>query len=102
MSAAYVYILRSLRNHRVYIGVTGCIDARLDKHNSGRVQATCKDFPFQLVRSEVFDSLTLARHREKFFKSGDGRRVVKRIVLEWSAKKRGGLPKSAVLVGAAR
>ena len=76
MSKAYLYVLQSQKTLRKYVGVTYNIDQRLERHNSGRVAITKKDLPYQVVYSEAFDDLSLARRRENFLKSGDGRRVL--------------------------
>ena len=102
MSVTHLYILKSLKNGRLYVGVTSCLEERLEKHNTGKVVPTKKDCPYKLIYSEVFDDLVSARRRENFFKTGDGRRVVKRLISEWSAKNHGGLPKSAIPVVAAQ
>ena len=80
MSKTYIYILQSLKNGRKYVGVTNCIETRLDRHNAGRVVPTKKDAPYDLIYSEVFSDLKSARRREKFLKFGDGRRVLKSLV----------------------
>ena len=73
----YVYILKSLKDQKLYIGLTNNIDRRLQQHNNGDVFATKGRRPLVLVRVEKFDSRSLAAKREKFLKSGVGRQEVK-------------------------
>ena len=80
MKPTYLYVLESSISGRHYVGVAADIESRLDRHNTGRVPVTKKDLPYKLIYSEIFGTLALARRREKFLKSGDGRRVLKRIL----------------------
>ena len=81
MSCVYLYIIESQKYNRQYIGVTYNLDARLDRHNAGRVLSTRKHTPYKLIYTEVFDNLKSARRREAFFKTSDGKRVVKNKLL---------------------
>lgn len=64
----YVYVLRSLKDSKLYIGSTNDIDRRIKEHNSGINKSTRSRKPFTLVYKEKFSSLNLARNREKLFK----------------------------------
>jgi len=70
-----VYILRSLKNNKRYIGQTSK-DAflRLKEHNSGSNKWTRENGPFGIIYSEIFDTRTEAIKREHFLKSGQGRK----------------------------
>jgi len=71
---AYVYVLRSLRNNKRYVGYTGKHPLeKLAEHNSGSTQWTRQNGPFALLHVEEFKESTLARKRERFLKSGKGR-----------------------------
>ena len=69
----YVYVLRSKKDHKRYIGLTNNLGKRLDEHNKGKVVATKNRVPFELVYFEEFENRKLAANREKFFKTGKGR-----------------------------
>ena len=88
-------------NNRKYVGVTNCIETRLDRHNSGRVAVTKKDAPYSLIYSEVFADLKSARRREKFLKTAQGRRVVNNKLINCPPKNMAGLQKAAHEVYAA-
>jgi len=70
-----VYVLRSIRNNKRYVGSTSkSAVERLKEHNQGTTQWTRQNGPFKLIHTEKFDTVTKARHREKFLKSGQGRK----------------------------
>ncbi len=70
-----VYVLKSLRNSKRYVGYTGkSADQRLKEHNGGSNKFTSQNGPFELIYTEVYPTKTEAIRREKFLKSGIGRR----------------------------
>ncbi len=76
----YVYVLKSLRNGRLYTGSTADIALRLAEHNNGRSKATKHTRPFELVYQESYNSRAEAYARETFLKSGRGRAEIKAIL----------------------
>ena len=48
----YTYILLSDQDRRFYIGSTGDLRARLQKHNSGAVRSTAYRRPLRLIYYE--------------------------------------------------
>lgn len=77
----YVYILRSLKDNKLYVGKTTDLKRRLSEHNSGRVVSTKNRKPFELIFYEAFKNKTDAGKDELFFKSGYGREVIKEKLL---------------------
>ena len=76
-----VYVLRSLRDQSLYIGVTERdVMERLREHNLGRTLGNRNRIPFELVYQETYDSLELAVRRERFLKSGKGRRILTQLI----------------------
>ncbi len=73
----YVYILKSKKDNNLYIGYTSIVEERLKYHNSGRVRSTKARRPFELMFQEAYSSETVARQRENFLKSGQGRKWIK-------------------------
>ena len=65
----YVYILRSLRDGKYYIGYTSNLERRLEEHNSGRQRSTRHRVPFELVYYEEYESKSEAMKRERQLKS---------------------------------
>ena len=59
----FVYILRSKKSERYYIGHTSNIVKRLKGHNSGKVKSTKAYAPWEVVYSEQFGSKSKAFQR---------------------------------------
>lgn len=76
----YVYVLYSLHDRGLYIGFTTNLKSRLISHARGEVTATKLRTPFKLVHYEFFINVEDAKAREKFMKSGFGRRQLKEIL----------------------
>jgi putative endonuclease len=68
----YVYILRSLKDGRLYTGVTADLAQRLIEHNIGKNKATRHRRPLVLVYSEEYSSRSEAVRREYYLKSKKG------------------------------
>jgi putative endonuclease len=64
----YVYVLKSSRYNRHYIGLTASLQKRVERHDSGGVRSTRFYRPWELVHSERFPDRKLARNREAFLK----------------------------------
>lgn len=73
----YVYTLLSLRDNKFYTGFTTNLRNRLISHSKGLVSSTKLRTPFKLVHYEYFINRKDALAREKFLKSGFGRRQLK-------------------------
>jgi len=76
----YVYILKSKRDDKLYVGYTSNLKQRLDHHNKGKVEATKNRVPFELIYYEAFRNQQDATSREKFYKTGWGRSHLKKIL----------------------
>ncbi|MBI4090215.1 MAG: GIY-YIG nuclease family protein, partial [Candidatus Kerfeldbacteria bacterium] len=64
----YVYVLRSHKDEKLYIGYTGELKKRLKQHNDGEVLSTRSRRPFELIYLEGYKSIKDARKREKNLK----------------------------------
>lgn len=64
----YLYVLKSKKDHQMYIGSTNDLRRRLQEHNSGQVFSTKVRQPFELIYYEAYKSEKDARHREKNLK----------------------------------
>jgi putative endonuclease len=73
----FVYVLKSTKDKELYYGLTANLENRLVEHNKGKVQATKGRTPFDIVYFETVANLTEARRKEKYFKSGFGRKYIK-------------------------
>jgi len=74
----YVYILKSKKDERLYIGCTGDLKKRLQEHNRGDSFSTKGRRPFSLIYYEAYPNRKDAENREKFFKTGWGRQYIKK------------------------
>jgi len=68
----FVYVLRSLKDSRHYIGSTSNLEARVAFHNAGLQRSTKSRIPFKLIYSEVMPDKGSALKREKEIKSYKG------------------------------
>ena len=75
-----VYVLKSLKDKRTYIGCTKNLENRLKEHNFGEVKSTKNRVPFILWYKEEFVNKYEAFRREQHFKTSWGRRQLKKIL----------------------
>ncbi|TDJ56489.1 MAG: GIY-YIG nuclease family protein [Ignavibacteria bacterium] len=68
-----VYILKSGKDKKRYVGCTKNILRRLAEHNNGLAKSTRNRRPLELIYTEGFENKSDAIARERFFKSGKGR-----------------------------
>jgi len=78
--AHYVYILKSLKDGKFYIGETADVQNRLDFHNAGLQRSTANRIPFVLVLFETFEDSTSALRREKQIKFWKGGQAFKNLI----------------------
>lgn len=78
-----VYLLESVKSSRSYVGYTEeDVIERLSQHNNGSNRWTRMHKPFTLIYYETFVCKTDALRREKFLKSGQGKKL-RKIILEY-------------------
>ncbi len=77
-----VYILLSLKDDKLYIGLTTNLKQRLTDHFKGKSKATSPRRPFKLIYCEYFFSKHDAFRREKYLKTNIGKRMIKNILKE--------------------
>ena len=68
----YLYILKSQKDEKLYVGSTNDLRRRLSEHNSGKVRSTMNRRPFELRYYEAYAIENDARKREFSLKK-DGR-----------------------------
>ena len=76
----YTYVLRSLKDKKLYTGFTNNLKRRLKQHHNGLCESTKNRVPFEMIYFEKFEDRSDAANREKFFKSGKGREFLKRVI----------------------
>ncbi len=76
-----VYVLKSLKTQKRYVGYTGkAPQERMSEHNSGTNKFTKGNRPYELIYYKFYESKDFAEKRERFLKSGNGRRILNRIL----------------------
>lgn len=70
----YVYVLKSQKYNRLY---TGDLKQRLEQHNKGLVRSTKYMCPVQLIYFEACLNKDDVYRREKYLKSGMGKRYIR-------------------------
>jgi len=73
----YVYLLRSTKTKEWYTGSTRDLQKRILSHNAGKNQSTKHAMPWKVIYCEISLNQKDARAREKYLKSGMGRRYLK-------------------------
>ena len=77
MTMFTVYVLKSKKSGKRYVGFTSKeVETRILQHNLGSNRWTRLHKPFDLVHKEVYDNKTDAIKRERFLKSGQGRKFL--------------------------
>ncbi|NER09717.1 GIY-YIG nuclease family protein [Muriicola jejuensis] len=75
-----VYVLYSKKDGLLYHGFTTNLEKRVIDHNLGRTISTSKRRPLQLIYCEFFLYKSDAVRREKYFKTSQGKRMLKLIM----------------------
>ena len=73
----YVYLLQSETDDGLYIGFSTDLRRRLKEHGEGRSFATSYRGPWKLIYYEAYLDEEDALGRERYLKSGGGRRFLK-------------------------
>jgi putative endonuclease len=80
MEVWFAYILYSEKIHRYYVGSTGDLELRLERHNTGWGKYTKSGIPWKIVYSEKFDSKPESLKREKEIKRKKSRKYIKGLI----------------------
>ncbi len=75
-----LYILKSNKSGRYYVGSTSNIIHRLAEHNGGRVKSTRAYIPWSVAYTKTFHSLSEARRRELQAKSWKSRDAIEKLL----------------------
>ena len=73
----YTYVLVSQKDDKFYIVYTRDLKKRFKDHNDGKVPSTRDRLPLKLIYYEACINESDAKKRERYFKSGYGRRFLK-------------------------
>ena len=66
----YVYILKSKKDGKHYIGFTNDLKKRFQEHNDGKNRSTFYRRPLELIYYECYKDKIIAKQRETQVKSG--------------------------------
>lgn len=83
MNFYYVYILESCKDNQWYTGYTSNLRKRISEHQSGYTYSTRSRRPWKLIYYEASLSETDAIAREKYLKSGMGKRYIRNRLKEY-------------------
>ena len=79
----YMYVLLSEKNSSMYIGYTADLRKRVKEHNQGLNKSTRPYIPWKLIYYEACLNKEDAKRREKYLKTTQGRRLLKRRLKEY-------------------
>jgi len=66
----YVYVLKSKKDKKCYIGFTNDLRRRFQEHNDGKNRSTFYRRPFELIYYECYRDRDIAKRRETQVKGG--------------------------------
>jgi predicted GIY-YIG superfamily endonuclease len=77
-----VYVLKSVKSHIFYTGMTKDLENRIMEHNSGKSKFTSGHVPWLVIYTEEHGDWNEARVREKYLKSTSGKRWLMKKLME--------------------
>src|SRR3989344_1921016 len=86
--SGFVYILKSSKHGRYYVGSTNDLERRLDEHFRGKSKYTRDSGPYELIFSQSYLSLDDARKIERWIKSQKSRKLIEKIISKREIQKK--------------
>ena len=83
----YTYILESIKNKTLYIGYTSDLKKRFKEHNLGQNTSTKQFLPWKIIYYEAYLEIDDAKRRERYFKTSQGRRMLRQRIRKYLFKK---------------
>ncbi len=83
----YTYILYSEKLDKYYVGACTAMERRLYEHNIGYSKFTSTGIPWQIVYTEEYESLLLAKGREKEIKNKKSRVYIEGLISKGRASR---------------
>lgn len=84
----YVYVLRSIKDDKLYIGYTNNLTRRIEEHKKGLNFSTKYRLPFKLIYFEGCTNEQDAKRRENYIKTTQGRRFLGLRLLEFGRQQK--------------
>jgi len=84
----YVYLLQSTLDDSFYIGCTKKLKRRLWEHNNGKNFSTKHSRPYKLTFFEGYLNEQDAKRREKYLKTNQGSKLLRRMIKEYLYNKK--------------
>ena len=84
----YVYVIESIKYNEIYIGYSSDLKNRIEQHNNKASIYTKKYAPWKLIYYEACINKKDATRREKYLKTSQGRRLMKRRLKEYFYQKK--------------
>lgn len=85
----YVYVLQSRKDNQFYTGYTNNLKKRFEEHNTGKSFHTSKHAPYDIVYYEAACNKQDAMARERYLKSGMGKRYIKNRIKNYLDSEKG-------------
>jgi len=79
----YVYIIKSERDGRLYVGRTSDLKQRFKQHIEGKAWTTKRMLPIILIFYEAFINEKDAIRREKYLKTSKGKSTLRMMLKEY-------------------
>jgi len=79
----YIYVLQSKITGELYKGYTANLRQRLQKHNRGLNFSTKSKKTWNVIHYEAYRNEKDAKRREKYLKTSQGSRLLKRMLKEY-------------------
>lgn len=73
----YIYVLRSQKDKKLYVGYTNDLKSRFEQHSKGQVSSTKDRRPLKLIYSEACLDKHDAMHREEYLKTAYGKQFLR-------------------------
>lgn len=73
----YIYAIKSKDKNYIYVGLTNNPERRIAEHNYKKERTTRSYAPFNTILIEEYRTRIEARKREKYLKSGGGKKYLK-------------------------
>ncbi len=73
----YIYVLKSQKDKKLYVGYTNDLKSRFEQHCKGQVSSTKDRRPLELIYSEACLDKHDAMHREEYLKTTYGKQFLR-------------------------